>query len=221
MGDEVSPTRPAGTVHVIDDDEAVRQALAILLRSGGIAAEAHASALGFLEMLPSLREDSILCVLTDVRMPGMDGLELLQRLKARAFGRPIIVMTAHGDVCMAVQAMKAGAADFVEKPFHARDLLASVRALLRQPQPLAAKVPGAAARLALLSPREREVLDRLVAGKQNKQIARELELSPRTVEAHRARMMERLGVSSLAEVVRIAVQAELDQGPPANASPGC
>jgi two-component system response regulator FixJ len=111
---------------------------------------------------------------------------------------------------MAVQAMKSGAVDYVEKPFRARDLLASLRTLPRQPLPLAAKDAGAAARLALLSRREREVLGRLVAGKPNKEIARELGLSPRTVEAHRARLMERLKVGSLAEAVRIAIEAELD-----------
>ena len=211
MRDESRLARVDGVVHVIDDDEAVRQAVTILLRSGTAAVEAHASALGFLETLPSLCEDSIHCVLTDVRMPDLDGLELLHRLKARGFRQPVIVMTAHGDVSMAVQAMKSGAADFIEKPFHARDLLASIRALSRRPLPLSAREASAGARIALLSQREREVLSHLMAGRPNKQIARELGLSPRTVEAHRARLMERLGVGSFAEAVRIAVEAELEE----------
>jgi two-component system response regulator FixJ len=215
MRDDDSPAR-GGVVHVIDDDEAVRQAVAILLRSGTAAVETHASALRFLEALPSLREDSIRCVLTDVRMPDLDGLELLHRLKARGFRRPVIVMTAHGDVSMAVQAMKSGAADFIEKPFHARDLLASIQALSRRPPSSPARDASAAARLASLSQREREVLGHLLAGMPNKQIARELGLSPRTVEAHRARLMERLGVGSLAEAVRIAVEAELEKEPAAS-----
>lgn len=211
MGQEDCPARTdgAGVVHVIDDDEAVRRGLAILLRSGGIAAETHASALAFLDKLPSLNEGSVLCVITDVRMPGLDGLDLLHRLNALRFRRPVIVMTAHGDVPKAVQAMKAGAADFVEKPFRPQDLLALIEQLSGPPS--TAGEEGAAARMASLSPREREVLDRLIAGKPNKQIARELGLSHRTVEVHRARMMERLGVSSLAEAVRIAVEAELGQ----------
>jgi two-component system response regulator FixJ len=213
MRDDGCPGRVEGVVHVIDDDEAIRQAVTILLRSVAVAVEAHASALRFLDALPSLREDSIHCVLTDVRMPDLDGLELLQRLRAGGFRRPVIVMTAHGDVSMAVQAMKSGAADFVEKPFRARELLASIQALSLGPLPPSPREAGAAARLALLSQREREVLSHLMAGKPNKQIARELGLSPRTVEAHRARLMERLGVGSLAEAVRIAVEAELQKAP--------
>ena len=212
MGEEGSSARVAedgGTVHVIDDDEAVRQALTMLLRSAGIAAETHASGIAFLEMLPSLHENTVRCVVTDVRMPQLDGLELLQRLKARGFQRPVIVMTAHGDVPNAVLAMKAGAADFIEKPFRARDFLAVIGAISAPPASAPAAEDSAAARIASLSPREREVLDLLVLGKANKQIARELGLSHRTVEAHRARLMERLGVGSLAEAVRIAVQAEL------------
>jgi two-component system response regulator FixJ len=211
MRDKAAPARAEGVVHVIDDDAAVRQAVAMLLRAGAVGVEAHGSALRFLEALPSLREDTIRCVVTDVRMPDIDGLELLRRLKARGFRPPVVVMTAHGDVSMAVQAMKSGAADFVEKPFRARDLLAAIQALSSRPPTSAARDAGAAARLAPLSQREREVLSHLMGGKPNKQIARELGLSPRTVEAHRARLMDRLGVSSLAEAVRIAVEAELEE----------
>ena len=203
------PARAARAVHVVDDDDAVRRALAMLFRSAGIPVEAHPSGLAFLEALPFLREDAVGCVLTDVRMPSLDGLELLRRLKEGGFRRPVLVMTAHGDVSTAVRAMKAGAVDFVEKPFEDDTLLAAIDAALGTPQ--AAGADDAAERVAALSPREREVLDLLIAGKPNKHIARDLGLSPRTVEVHRARMMARLGVGSLAEAVRLAVQAELGQ----------
>ena len=200
------------TVHVVDDDAAVRPALAMLFRSAGVPVETHPSGSAFLEALPYLHGDAVGCVLTDVRMPGLDGLELLRRLKQGGFRRPVVVMTAHGDVAMAVRAMKAGAVDFVEKPFDDEALLAATEAALGTPQ--ASGVAGAddaAERIALLSTREREVLDLLVAGKPNKLIARDLGLSPRTVEVHRARLMARLRVGSLAEAVRLAVHAELGQ----------
>ena len=209
-GAEPGPASRA--VHVVDDDDAVRRALAMLFRSAGIPVEAHPSGLAFLEALPFLREDAVGCVLTDVRMPSLDGLELLRRLKEGGFRRPVLVMTAHGDVSTAVRAMKAGAVDFVEKPFEDDTLLAAIDAALGTPQAAgAARADDAAERVAALSPREREVLDLLIAGKPNKHIARDLGLSPRTVEVHRARMMARLGVGSLAEAVRLAVQAELGQ----------
>ena len=205
------PAHATRAVHVIDDDDAVRRALAMLFRSAGIPAETHPSGLAFLEALPSVREEAVGCVLTDVRMPGLDGLELLRRLKRAGFGRPVVVMTAHGDVSTAVRAMKAGAVDFVEKPFDDEALLAAIEAALGTPQASGgAEVDAAAAaRIAALSPREREVLDLLIAGKPNKLIARDLGLSPRTVEVHRARLMARLGAGSLAEAVRLAVQAGL------------
>jgi len=207
-----APARAARAVHVVDDDDAVRRALALLFRSAGIAAATHASGLAFLEALPSLPEGAVGCVLTDVRMPGLDGLELLRRLKQRGFRRPVVVMTAHGDVSTAVRAMRAGALDFVEKPFDDEALLAAVEAALKPPRASGPAGAGdAAARIAALSPRERQVLDLLIAGKPNKLIARDLGLSPRTVEVHRRRMMARLGVGSLAEAVRLAVRAELGQ----------
>ena len=224
VGDERSPPAVSGAacrrcgdpapavraVHVVDDDDAVRRALAMLFRSAGTPAETHASGLAFLEALPSLSDGAVGCVLTDVRMPGLDGLELLRRLKQGGFRRPVVVMTAHGDVSTAVRAMKAGAVDFVEKPFDDEALLAAVEAALGSPQASgAARADDAAERIAALSPREREVLDLLIAGKPNKLIARDLGLSPRTVEVHRARMMARLGVGSLAEAVRLAVHAEV------------
>ena len=204
------PARAARTVHVVDDDDAVRRALAMLFRSAGIPAETHPSGLAFLEALPSFREEAVGCVLTDVRMPGLDGLELLRRLQDRGAPWPVVVMTAHGDVSTAVRAMKAGAADFVEKPFDDEALLAATEAALGTPRASGVvRADDAVERIAALSPREREVLDLLIAGKPNKLIARDLGLSPRTVEVHRARLMARLGVGSLAEAVRLAVQAEL------------
>ena len=199
------------TVYVIDDDEAVRRAITMLLRSAGIDAETYPSGLAFLDSLPRLGKAIVECVLTDVRMPGLDGIELLHRLKAHDFHRPVVVMTAHGDVSTAVRAMKAGAVDFIEKPFDDAALLATVgRAFETAAAPEANKnAIEAAARLAALSPREREVLELLMAGKPNKAIARDLGLSPRTVEIHRARLLTRLEVGSLAEAVRLAVQGDL------------
>src|SRR5918997_62475 len=158
------PGLASRAVHVVDDDDAVRRALAMLFRSAGIPVETHPSGSAFLEALPSLRADAVGCVLTDVRMPGLDGLELLRRLKQGGFQRPVVVMTAHGDVAMAVRAMKAGALDFIEKPFDDEALLAVTEAALGT-----ARTPGAAAgaddaaeRVAALSPREREVLELLI-----------------------------------------------------------
>ena len=157
------------------------------------------------------------CVLTDVRMPGLDGIELLRRLKERGFPGPIIVMTAHGDVSTAVQAMKAGAIDFIEKPFDDEALLSAIGAALDH-SVSQKTVTDAAARISFLSPRERQVLQLLTAGKSNKEVARDLGLSSRTVEVHRARLMAHLGVGSLAEAVRLFVQAELE--PQAGSSGG-
>ncbi|MBD0276314.1 MAG: response regulator [Acetobacteraceae bacterium] len=209
----VAPDSVAGAVHVVDDDDAVLRALGMLLRSAGMPVEVHPSGSAFLDALPRLRGDAVGCLLTDVRMPDLDGLELLRRLREGGFKRPVVIMTAHGDVATAVQAMKAGAVDFVEKPFDDGALLATVEAALGASRASGAAAEGgdAAARVAALSPREREVLDLLAAGKPNKGVARDLGLSPRTVEVHRARLMERLGVGSLAEAVRLSVQAELSQ----------
>jgi two-component system response regulator FixJ len=207
--DRSDPNPAARTVHVIDDDEPVRRAVAMLLRSAGMPAETYSSGTAFLDTLPSLSDGMIGCVLSDVRMPDLDGLELLSRLKGRGFGRPVIIMTAHGDISTAVQAMKAGAADFIEKPFDEHVLLEACEAALRVS--LAPDTAGtdAAARVAALSAREREVLNLLMTGKSNKQVAFDLNISSRTVEVHRANLMARLGVGSLAEAVRLAMQAEL------------
>ena len=206
-----------GPVHVIDDDDAVRRAIALLLRAADLDVVVHASALAFLDALAAGREMPIGCVLTDVRMPEMDGLALLRRLRQAGCGAPVVVMTAHGDIATAVQAMKAGAADFIEKPFDDEVLLTSIRtasAAGAAPDQDTDGMPDnghahAGARLAALSAREREVLDLLVAGKSNKMVAQDLGLSPRTVEVHRARLMARLGVRSFAEAVRLAVQADM------------
>lgn len=207
------------TVHVIDDDEAVRRAVAMLLRSAGLRAETHASGLAFLDALARPEGAPVGCVLTDVRMPGLDGIDLLRRLKERGFRGPVVVMTAHGDISTAVQAMKAGAVDFVEKPFDDEALLAAIGTALDGSVPPGAAIE-AAARITSLSPRERQVLELLTAGKSNKEIARDLGLSSRTVEVHRARLMVHLGVGSLAEAVRLAVQAELGAHGGSSGGPG-
>jgi len=231
MPDQSQHRRPAAgagvsVVHVVDDEEAVLRGIAMLLRSVRIPAVTHLSGLAFLDALAAPDEPPVGCVLTDLRMPGLDGMGLLRRLRERQFRRPVIVMTAHGDISTAVRAMKEGAADFIEKPFDDHDLLAMIETALNAADPMAAGMEAtavgqaengleaarAAARIAALSLREREVLQLLVAGKPNKLIARELDLSPRTVEVHRARMMARLGVRSLAEAVRLTLQAERAAG---------
>ena len=195
-------------VHVIDDDDGLREALAFLLDVNGIEARFYASANAFLDALPVADG----CVLTDVRMPGLTGLELVRELRSRGATFPVIVMTGHGDIPLAVEAMKAGVLDFIEKPFEDEHLIGSIRgalAALRTTQtPDAARV-AAEARLAELSPRERDVLAGVVAGKLNKQIAFELEISPRTVEIYRANLMTKTGARNVAELMRIALAAGL------------
>jgi two-component system response regulator FixJ len=192
-------------VHVIDDDAAVRQSLAFLLSTAGLAVRVHASAVDFLKALPEIRGG---CIVTDIRMPEMDGLELQRRLRELKAGLPVIVMTGHGDVPLAVEAMKAGAIDFIEKPFDDEALLSAIRAALSHH----AKDSEREARLAMvrdrmkeLSEREREVLERLVAGKPNKVIAHELGISARTVEVYRANVMTKMRADSLSELVRMAL----------------
>ncbi|HTC07794.1 MAG TPA: response regulator FixJ [Acetobacteraceae bacterium] len=192
-------------VHVIDDDDAVRDSLAVLLDSADLAVRTYDSALTFLAMAASL---SAGCILTDVRMPDLDGLALQRRLNEAGVRLPVIVMTGHGDVPVAVAALKAGAADFLEKPFDDERLISVVRAALaasQQAQRQAAATADIIARIASLTPREREVLDLLVAGNPNKSIAYDLGASPRTVEVHRARVMEKMGARSLAELVRMVI----------------
>ncbi|WP_374306271.1 response regulator FixJ [Methylocella sp.] len=194
-------------VHLIDDDDAVRQALGFLLMTSGFAVRAHESATAFLERFDPARPG---CVVTDVRMPGIDGLELLRLLRRQRVRPPVVVMTGHGDVPLAVEAMKAGAVDFLEKPFDDESFLAAVRLALeraRDDAPRAEAAAAARARLDALSAREREVLAGLVAGRQNKAIAYDLDISPRTVEAHRAAVMAKTGASSLSDLVRMALLA--------------
>lgn len=189
-------------IHVIDDDEAMRASLEFLLGSAGLSTTLHASAESLLQEMPSSG-----CVLSDIRMPGIDGIELLRRLKAAGASIPVVLMTGHGDVALAVEAMKLGAADFVEKPFDDVTLLGAIRdALAGQPLPDPAQ-QDFLRRLATLSRRERQVFDRLVEGDANKAIARALGLSPRTVEIYRSHVMTKLGMSGVADLVRAAVRA--------------
>ncbi len=195
------------TIHIVDDDAGLTRSLGRLLRIEGFATVSYDSSLGFISMASNLAPG---CVLLDVRMPEMGGLELLARLKSIGQRMPVIMMTGENDIATAVQAMKIGAADFIAKPFDDASLLTAITAALSMAtgEP---RDPEAATRIGSLSPREREVLDGLVAGRPNKVIAYELGLSIRTVEVHRARMLRRLGTRSLAEAIRLAVTAALDR----------
>ena len=195
------------TVHVVDDDAAMRDFLRMLLEGSGFAVRLFDSAGAFLAAAPF----DLGCVLTDVRMPDIDGLELLRRLRERAIRLPVIVMTGQGEVAIAVQAMKAGAVDFLEKPFGDDSLFEAIGHALEQGERLreiAATAADAASRLANLTPREREVFDLLVTGLPNKAIANTLGASPRTIEVHRARVFEKLRANSLPDLVRLMLAAE-------------
>jgi two-component system response regulator FixJ len=196
-------------LYIVDDDEAVREGLQALLRAHGYAVETFASAASALDALD--RGGSPACLLVDVRMPGMSGLELQREARRRAPALPVIMITADGDIPMAVGALKAGAADFLEKPFDADVLLASVTEALRPKQ----TAPGGGQdlaeirqRVAELTPREREVMDLVIAGHSNKVIAHRLQIAVRTVEIHRGRVMEKTGARSLADLVRMAIRLE-------------
>ncbi len=192
-------------VHVIDDDDASRQSLAFLLQTADIEVETYGSATAFLDRLAGVGAS---CIITDVRMPGMSGIDLLRRLKDLKVEAPVIVITGHGDIALAVEAMKIGAADFLEKPFDDEVLLASVRSALRQrdvDEKRHAERAEVESRLAALSNRERDVLEGLVAGRANKQIAYELGISPRTVEIYRANLMNKMQAGSLSDLVRMAL----------------
>jgi two-component system, LuxR family, response regulator FixJ len=196
-------------VHVIDDDEAARQSLEFLLRAHALEVQTYESGMVFLNVAPRLKAG---CIITDVRMPEISGIDLLRRLKELKVFLPVIIMTGHGDVPLAVEAMKVGADDFIEKPFDDEVLLAAVRsALNRQDSDSKRQIERAVIddRLAALSKREREVLDGLVAGRANKQIAFDLGISPRTVEIYRANLMTKMQAASLSELVRMALISEI------------
>ncbi|MBI3198654.1 MAG: response regulator transcription factor FixJ [Rhodospirillales bacterium] len=199
------PLSSSQIVHVIDDDVAVRQSLAFLLSTAGYAVRVHESAVAFLEALPGVRDG---CVVTDIRMPGMDGLELQRQLGMLKVALPVIVITGHGDIALAVQAMKAGAVDFIEKPFDDEVLLSAIRAALAshvQDIERDSRIAEVQQRLESLSDRERDVLKGLVAGKPNKIIAYDLGISARTVEVYRANVMTKMHADSLSELVRMAI----------------
>lgn len=193
------------TVFIVDDEEAVRDSLQWLLESSGLKVALFDSAEAFLQGYDPAQPG---CLVVDVRMPGMSGLELQEKLTELHYGIPVIFITGHGDVPMAVQAVKHGAADFLEKPFNDKELLQIVQRCLEQDQQQRAKqqqVDSTQSRLASLTPREREVMQLVVAGKLNKQIADQLNISIKTVEAHRAKVMEKAGAHSLAELVQIVL----------------
>jgi two-component system response regulator FixJ len=201
-------------IHIIDDDESVRQSLEFLLKSAKLDVQAHDSASAFLDALPNLNPA---CVITDVRMPGLSGIELLKRLKTSANSIPVIVITGHGDVPLAVEAMKHGAVDFLEKPFDDELLLKTVHSALNRLEKDAKRESERAEildKLATLSNRERQVLEGLVAGDANKVIAFNLTISPRTVEIYRANVMSKMAAASLSDLVRKALVAGiLDNSP--------
>jgi len=198
-----------GKVYVIDDDAAIRNSMEFLLRSAGFEVRLFETAQDFLDVVAGLE---LGCVVSDVRMPGIDGIELLKRMKA-GYGRfAMVVMTGHGDIPLAVEAMKLGAVDFLEKPFEDERLIGMIEWAIRQAGPAAKSEAFAleiAARVATLSPRERQVMDGLVAGLSNKLIARDYAISPRTIEVYRANVMTKMQANSLSELVRLAVRAGL------------
>jgi two-component system response regulator FixJ len=195
-----------GRVYVIDDDDAMRDSLDFLLSSANFHVSLFESASNFLDALPAIEFG---CVVSDVRMPGIDGIELLKRLKAGGSLFPVVIMTGHGDVPLAVEAMKLGAMDFLEKPFEDDRLIGMIETALKQAEPSIkseAVTIEIQSRLASLSPRERQVMDGLVAGLSNKLIAREYDISPRTIEVYRANVMTKMQAASLSELVRLAMR---------------
>jgi RNA polymerase sigma factor (sigma-70 family) len=194
-------------VYIVDDDEAMRDSLKWLLESRGLKVELYSSGEAFLGAFSS---DFCGCLVLDVRMPGMNGMDLYARLQARASALPVIFITGHGDVPMAVSALKKGAADFIEKPFNDQDMLRLIESCLKQDRAAAARraeKASLAQTLESLTQREREVLNLIVAGKLNKQIADDLSISIKTVEVHRSRVMEKMGANSVAELVQFVLRS--------------
>jgi two-component system response regulator FixJ len=203
----MSTMQPEPVIYVIDDDEAVRQSLEFLLKTAGMTVRGFDNAKSFLDVLPEIRSG---CIVTDVRMPEITGIDLLRRIKELGVDIPVIVITGHGDISLAVEAMKIGAVDFLEKPFDDDTLLDAVRGSLTRTAGTAqrnAELTEIHDRLAALSNRERQVLEGLVAGKANKMIAFDLGISPRTVEIYRANLMTKMAANSLSDLVRMAMMA--------------
>jgi two-component system response regulator FixJ len=196
---------------VVDDDEAIRRSASFMLKTAGFQVQVHDSGVSLLRELRHLEAG---CILLDVRMPEMDGLQVQEELRKAGCLFPVVVMTGHGDIAVAVQAMKAGAIDFIEKPFEKQTLLQALevgRDRLEKANASTTRAEEAEARLNVLTPRERDVLVGLVRGLPNKTIAYDLGISPRTVEIHRANLMDKLDVRSLSEALRIAFAAGLDE----------
>lgn len=199
-------------VYIVDDDQAMRESLQWLIESDGMQVRTFDSADAFLQ---ACSKDWGGCLLLDVRMPGMSGLDLQAYLHRRSICLPVIIITGHGDVAMAVRAMKAGALDFIEKPFNDEALLGSIRRALENDDRVRALRAARAdihARIQDLTPREREVMDRVTDGQSNREIAAALKVSAKTVEVHRARVMDKMHADSLAELVRMVMQANGNQG---------
>lgn len=206
------------TIYLVDDEEAIRRSTGFLLKRAGFEVHSYASGT---EFLGKVGTTSVGCVLMDIRMPGMDGLETLEAMRARGIGYPVIVLTGHGDVELAVRAMKIGAIDFLEKPFEKAVLLRAIEEAFRRIEDadrLRLDAAEAETRLAALTPRERDVLEGLVQGYPNKTIAYDLNISPRTVEVHRANLMTKLGVRSLSEALRLAFIAGVGRECPVEAT---
>jgi two-component system response regulator FixJ len=195
-------------IHLVDDDEAIRRSAGFMLKTSGFHVRSYENGVELLKAAPQLEPG---CILLDIRMPGMDGLEVQEALKAKGVALPVIIMTGHGDVSLAVQAMKAGAVDFIEKPFEKAVLLSAIEQgidRLKRSSAGRERADEAAVRLQALTPRERDVLDGLAKGLPNKTIAYDLGISPRTVEIHRANLMSKLEVRSLSEALRLAFAAQ-------------
>jgi len=202
-----------GTVFVVDDDAAIRDSLAALLDAEGYSVEIYDSARAF---LAGYRPKEDCCVVADIRMPDMDGLELQEEIIRRGLGLPVVIITGHGDVPLAVRAMRAGAVDFIEKPFDDEMLCAGIDrgiAQSRRTRGETAIAQEVEARIAQLTTREREVMNHLIAGRPNKVIAHRMEISPRTVEVHRGRVMEKMQARSLSDLVRMALAAKIEISP--------